>query len=187
MDAFILEHHKGTGHQAMADLVNAKFGTSFTKGQMKNYYNRNKLNSGLTGRFEKGHEPWTKGKKWADYMSEEAQERSRKTCYDHAHIPENALPVGSIRMTKDGYLIKKVQERGYQWERWQLLHRLIWEEHNGPIPKGQVLTFKNGDKTDCRLENLALITQEENKSLNKKHLRSQNPEITEAAISLGRL
>ena len=68
MDAFILEHYKGTGHKAMADLVNERFGTSFTKEQIKAYYARNKLDSGLTGRFDKGHEPWTKGKHWAEYM-----------------------------------------------------------------------------------------------------------------------
>ena len=31
MDAFIRENYIGTGHKAMADMVNEKFGTSFTK------------------------------------------------------------------------------------------------------------------------------------------------------------
>lgn len=48
MDTFIREHLEGTGYQSMADLLNARFGTSFTKDQMKNYYSRNKLDSGLT-------------------------------------------------------------------------------------------------------------------------------------------
>ena len=48
MDSFIREHLKGTGHQAMADLLNETFGTSFTREQIKGYYARNKLNSGLT-------------------------------------------------------------------------------------------------------------------------------------------
>ena len=69
MDTFIREHLEGTGYQSMADLLNARFGTSFTKDQMKNYYSRNKLDSGLTGRFEKGSVPSNMGKTWDEFMS----------------------------------------------------------------------------------------------------------------------
>lgn len=188
MDAFILEHYKGTGHKAMADLVNERFGTSFTKEQIKAYYARNKLDSGLTGRFDKGHEPWTKGKHWVDYMSEEAQANSRRTCYEHAHIPDNLLPVGSIRKTKDGYLIKKVKERGYQWERWKLLHRLVWEENNGPIPEGYIVGFRDGNKENCEPDNLVLMTMGENAVMNKRGYRKTgSAEIADVGLSLIRL
>lgn len=188
MDAFILEHYKGTGHKAMADLVNERFGTSFTKEQIKAYYARNKLDSGLTGRFDKGHEPWTKGKHWVDYMSEEAQANSRRTCYEHAHIPDNLLPVGSIRKTKAGYLIKKVKERGYQWERWKLLHRLVWEENNGPIPEGYIVGFRDGNKENCEPDNLVLMTMGENAVMNKRGYRETGSvEIADVGLSLIRL
>ena len=188
MDAFILENYKGTGHKAMADLVNEHFGTSFTKEQIKAYYARNKLNSGLTGRFDKGHEPWTKGKHWSEYMSPEAQENSRRTCYEHAHIPDNQLPVGTVRKTKDGYLIKKVQERGYQWDRWKLLHRLIWEEKNGPIPEGYIVGFRDGNKENCDPDNLVLMTMGENAVMNKRGYRdSRSPEIADVGLTLIRL
>lgn len=188
MDAFILENYKGTGHKAMADLVNERFGTSFTKEQIKAYYARNKLDSGLTGRFDKGHEPWTKGKHWAEYMSEESQANSRRTCYEHAHIPDNLLPVGSIRKTKDGYLIKKVKERGYQWERWKLLHRLVWEENNGPIPEGYIVGFRDGNKENCEPDNLVLMTMGENAVMNKRGYRETgSAEIADVGLSLIRL
>lgn len=188
MDRFILENYIGTGHQAMADMVNEKFGTSFTKDQIKAYYARNKLNSGLTGCFEKGHEPWTKGRRWKDYMSEEAQANSRKTCYKHAHIPDNVLPVGTVRKTKDGYLIKKVKKRGYQWDRWKLLHRLTWEEHNGPVPEGMMVGFRDGNAENCDIENLYLCTLGENAVMNHKGYRQPgNPEITDAGLTLVRL
>ena len=188
MDAFIQENYIGTGHKAMADMVNEKFGTSFTKEQMKAYYARNKLNSGLTGRFDKGHEPWTKGTHWDEYMSPEAQEHSRQTCFEHAHIPDNHLPVGTVRKTKDGYLIKKVKERGYQWDRWKLLHRLVWEEHNGPVPEGKIVGFRDGNKENCDIDNLVLMTMGENAVMNKRGYRSTgNVEIADAGLTLVRL
>lgn len=120
-------------------------------------------------------------------MSEEAQKNSRRTCFEHAHIPDNHLPVGSIRETKDGYLIKKVQERGYQWDRWKLLHRLVWEENFGPIPEGMIVGFRDLDKKNCSPDNLYLLTLGENAQMNKKGFRSQKPELTDVGLATVRL
>ena len=184
---FILENYKGTGYHQMIALIKEKFGKEYSFNQVKGFYGRNHLNSGLTGRFEPGHVPWTKGKKWSEYMSEEAQKNSRRTCFEHAHIPDNHLPVGSIRETKDGYLIKKVQERGYQWDRWKLLHRLVWEENFGPIPEGMIVGFRDLDKKNCSPDNLYLLTLGENAQMNKKGFRSQNPELTDVGLATVRL
>lgn len=50
---------------------------------------------------------------------------------------------GVLRGTKDG-------KRVY-------LHRLVWEEANGPLPSQHVLTFRDGDRTNVALENLELV------------------------------
>ena len=39
-------------------------------------------------------------------------------------------------------------------------HRLVWEQHRGPVPKGWVVHFLNGDTNDLRLENLAALPRE---------------------------
>ena len=50
---------------------------------------------------------------------------------------------------------------GYLMFRGRLLHRTIWEEHKGPIPKGHVVHHLNGDKVDNRIDNLSLMSQAE--------------------------
>lgn len=43
-----------------------------------------------------------------------------------------------------------------------LVHRLVWEAFNGPIPEGMQVNHINEDKTDNRLQNLNLMTPKEN-------------------------
>ena len=38
-------------------------------------------------------------------------------------------------------------------------HRYIWEKAFGPIPKGHCVQFKDGDTTNCILDNLYLISR----------------------------
>lgn len=40
---------------------------------------------------------------------------------------------------------------------WELEHRVIWREHNGPIPPGAMIKHRNGNSTDNKLENLVLV------------------------------
>lgn len=42
------------------------------------------------------------------------------------------------------------------------VHQLIWNMFMGPIPDGLELNHKNGNKSDCRLTNLELMTHAEN-------------------------
>ena len=44
----------------------------------------------------------------------------------------------------------------------QLTHRVIWESVFGPIPKGMQVDHINGDKKDNRLNNLRLVTPQQN-------------------------
>jgi hypothetical protein len=41
-------------------------------------------------------------------------------------------------------------------------HRIIWEMHNGPIPKGMQIDHIDGDCANNKLENLRLATNREN-------------------------
>jgi hypothetical protein len=58
--------------------------------------------------------------------------------------------------TADGYRRLKVD--GKQ----QYAHRLIWIMHNGDIPKNKFIDHENRIKTDNRIENLRVVTNQEN-------------------------
>lgn len=105
--------------------------------------------------FKKGLIPANKGKKWNEFMSHEGQQNSRKTTFKKGNIPPNHKPVGYERFTKDGYIEVKVKETNI----FRLKHRYIWEQHNGPIPKGCNIQFKDGNRLNCSIENLYMISR----------------------------
>lgn len=93
---------------------------------------------------------------------------------------ELVKPVGAERISKDGYLERKTHDHipdGVSREeanrlrarRWRGVHVIVWEAANGPLPKGHAIVFKNGDKRDIRLENLACITRRELMARNTVH------------------
>lgn len=188
MDDFIRQHCHGTGPAAMAALVNETFGTSFTPEQMKAYYGRNKLNSGLDGRFKPGQTPANKGKTWAEYMTPEAQERSRATTFKPGHTPHNGgTPVGTIRIRHDH---KDRGGRPYAWQKvaepnvWRMKHLVEWEEHRGPVPEGYIVTFANGDTLNWHIDNLILETRPQHAVKNRWGIHGYDMESAQAANTI---
>lgn len=128
---FIVENHKEKSYQQMIDLLKNKFGVDMTKSQIKSFYGNHHLNSGRTGRFEKGQAPFTKGKKQTEFMSKEAIERSSLTRFKKGQKPLNFCEIGTTVKTTDGYWKTKVANPNV----WQLTHRLLWEQEKGEIPE----------------------------------------------------
>ena len=135
------------------------------------------LVSGLTGHFEKGHVPANKGKKGYCVPG------SEKGWFKKGQMPHNHVPVGTEVMTTDGYLKIKVAEPN----KWRFKHIMEWEKHNGKVPDGCMISFKDGNHYNCSIENLMCITMTENAILNRQGLRSSSPEITESALALDKV
>lgn len=183
---FILDNYKGTSEKDLWNMVNEQFDTEFTLNQVKGFKSRNRLKNGLNGQFEKGHKTFNKGMKQEEYMSAEAIERTRETQFAKGHVPDNKQPIGYERITRDGYTDIKVRDdKGvHSTSNFELKHRWLWEKHYGEIPPNHVVTFKNGNKQDMRIDNLMMIDRGTSALLNKLDLRSEYPELTEAGARL---
>lgn len=117
-----------------------------------------------TNWFKKGMTPWNKG----IYIR-----NSPATEFKKGNIPPQCKPVGTISLRRhkkrdtNDYLYIKLG-KGY----WKLYHHHIWETANGPVPDGYVLSFKNGNTMDVRLDNLELISKSERA---ERNLRTNVP------------
>lgn len=191
MYEFIRDNSWGVSSKEMAEMVNEKFGTNWTAAGMKQFRQRHGIKSGVTGWFQKGHAPGNKGKKLEEYVKdpervEWIRSRISPTQYKKGNKPFNELPVGSI-VVIDGYKLYKKQMEGTRWQCWEPLHRVVWREHNGPIPEDGMIIFKDGNKMNCDISNLMLINKRENVVMNKMGLRSEDPDLTETGVNIARL
>ena len=191
MYEFIRDKSWGVSSKEMAEMVNEKFGTDLTPTRMKQFRQKQGIKSGLTGWYQKGHAPGNKGKKLEEYITDperlaDIRRRIAPTQFKKGQKAINELPVGSVRVV-DGYKLIKVQAKGTQWERWKFLHREVWIEHNGEIPEGYIVSFKDSNPLNCDIDNLMLITKRENAILNQKKLRFEDPDLTETALNMTRL
>lgn len=112
---------------------------------------------GKETRYQSGHTTWNKGAK--GYIG------ANKTSFKKGNKPHNTREVGSTRIDgKDKFLLVKVADK--VWIRKEIL---IWEEANGPIPKGCVLRVKDPRKNKYDINNLMLISRGQNMKLNTMH------------------
>jgi len=132
-------------------------------------------NAGKQYRFPPGHVPANKGVKGICYPGAVA------TQFKPGHRGGRALevykPIGTERISKDGYLERKVNDDMPLQRRWRAVHILLWEEANGPLPKGHALAFRDGNKQHIALDNLELLSRAELMLRNTVH--NLPPEIVE--------
>jgi hypothetical protein len=121
---------------------------------------------GRLTRFTKGHVPWTKGRTGYD-----AGGRSHETRFKKGQRPRQWRPVGTERITADGYRQRKVSDTGYTPRDYKGVHTLNWEAAFGPVPAGYALVFRDGDRLNCDVANLELVSRQELMRRNSYHTR----------------
>lgn len=132
----------------------------FTKGMVKDNGHR----------FVKGHISHNKGQK----MSHEVYEKSKHTFFKKGHRPHNTKEDGCLSVRTDTetgiqYIYQRVAKG-----KWVELHRLKFEEKNGPIPKGFNVIFKDHDHSNFADDNLVLVSDKELMLLNSFHKYPQD-------------
>ena len=111
-------------------------------------------------RFTKGRTPANKGVK----LTEAQKAKIHYTFFPKGHIPANIKPVGSERISTDGYILVKIKGGKYV-----LKHKLMWEMEYGRIPTGHCLKFIDGNPLNCVLSNIRLATKTEVMAMNQIH------------------
>lgn len=187
---FILENYKGIGNIELAELFNTRFKTNLKVSQIKSYKANRKLNSGVTGRFKKGHQTFNKGKKQTEYMSKESIEKTKKTRYKKGNIPIDTKEIGSEYIDNDGYLYIKVKDTGPRFGKggmWQQYHHLVYMQYYGEIKKDHTIIFLDKDNTNFDIKNLKEISRSELLILNKNKMLTDHQEVNISAVVLAKL
>lgn len=175
--------YKGRLCKEVAEMINQKFKTNHTAREVEGYKNRNHLRSGIDSTFKKGNIPNNKGKKWSGFLTEEQQEKARRTCYKKGNIPKQHRAVGSERINTAGYIEVKVAEP----RTWRKKHNIVYEEAYGKIPKGMKVIFADGNKLNINLDNLLLVTDSELLQMNKNKLIKEDGDLTKSGLVLTKL
>ena len=159
--AWLKKHTPLHPHRATRKLFEATFGEPLSNGALKSLVQRHPdmLGAPNTAHFKKGSTPPNKGKgrpkaprrrqkgpKGRPMFSERVDHRSG----GHQSVllikVPGPSPLKSWRATNS-------QKRSH----WMKKSRWVWEQANGPIPKGHVVIHLNGDWRNCELENLEAV------------------------------
>ncbi|PHM63018.1 HNH endonuclease signature motif containing protein [Xenorhabdus ishibashii] len=134
---------------------NEHFSVNYSNKSIHNFRKRLGLRTGRTGQYTKGNIPHNAGTK--------GLMKRNSGSFKSGSSPHNTRPIGSERINKDGYIYIKVDSPKI----WRPKHQIIWEEHHGELPAGSIVIFKDGDKKNCHIDNLLMVTRRENVILNK--------------------
>jgi len=129
---------------------------------------------GAAHRFKPGQQVWNKGKPGSTGMHPASRRNHYQPGTVNGRAAEIVQPVGSLRVTKDGLLQRKIgTQSGPSNLRWRSVHELVWIEANGPIPPGHVAVFLPGMHTnveaDITLERIELVSRAELMRRNSVH------------------
>ncbi len=130
-------------------------GSSITRAQIVSWRKNHNVTTGRTGRFEKGQVPPNKGRK--GYSAPGSEKGWFKKGERSGVAADQYKPIGTERVSKEGYLERKVNDDRPFQRRWRAVHLVGWEKVNGPLPAGHALKCLDGDKTNTDPSNWQVV------------------------------
>jgi len=169
---FVKDNAEGLSNKELTQKFNKHFKTDIKTSQIKALKAREHINSGLDGHFKKGNIPFNKGIKGV------CAKGCEKTWFKKGIEPINHRPLGSERVDVDGYTLVKIAEPN----KWRLKHQVVWENQNGPIPKGYAVIFGDRDRTNFDINNLILVSRQQLLILNRNNLIQNDADLTKTGV-----
>jgi hypothetical protein len=121
--------------------------------------------SGASHRYPKGHVPANKGTRRPGWSPGRMKETQFKKGERSGAAQRKWVPIGTVQMNGDGYLRRKIADepeaiagKGALSTNWEFVHRRVWEDAHGPIPRGYRIWWKDGNHENNALENLELLS-----------------------------
>lgn len=163
---FIRRNLPGRSHAELTDMFNRHFALTLTCQQVTAAAKNRKIRNGRDTRIKPGSIPHNKGKP--------GHHGGEATQFRKGNKPWNYHVVGTERINGEGYTEVKVTDP----KKWRAKHVMLWEAEHGPVPKGHVVIFGDGDRRNLSLDNLILISRRELAVMNKRGLIGNSPELT---------
>lgn len=151
-----LKRHRRMPRKALHAAFVARFRRrDVTFDHIKALCTRKGWKTGRTGRYEKGLLPWNTGKK-RPYNANSARTQFKKGALSgRAKLVQK--PIGAERITREGYIERKVNNDLPFQRRWRAVHILNWEAQHGPVPKGHCLKCLDSNKANTAPSNWELV------------------------------
>lgn len=184
---FALQHAEGNNNQVLTDLINQKFGTSYSVGQVTAYRYKvgalsgiqsyiKLMQSGKAFRYKKGNVPANKGTKGLT--------KANVTSFKPGQKPHNTVPIGTEVLRCDGYVYRKIAETKPARFGWKQVHHIVWEKHHGKVPEGYRVVFLDQNRLNIDVNNLKLVPIGHMATINHQRLLTQDPQVNQAYISI---
>lgn len=123
--------------------------------------------------FKAGQTPANKGLRRPGWSTGRMRETQFKPGERQGFAVKLYQPIGTERISKDGYLERKVNDDLPLQARWRAVHRIVWEAANGPIPPGHAVAFLAGKRTsiadEITADRLELVSRAELMRRNSYH------------------
>jgi hypothetical protein len=160
---FLRENYENRKVKEVTALFNDQFGTQLTPPQVRKFIKKRCLSSEWTG---------PTGFRWGDGRS-------------------NWRPVGTERLDTKGFIQLKISEplgsRKNHRDGWVPKHVYIWEQTHGKVPSGMVVAFKSGNKLNCEIDNLRLLSRAELLRTNHHGYSRVPDELKPSIVALSKL
>lgn len=207
MKNFLKNNVVGVSAKDLTNLINKEFKTKFTVKQINDFKRYYGLKNGLNQIFPKEvkifvqnnvkgllcEELTTLVNQTFDTNYTITQIKNLKQTYKlkagtgihkRCNIKRGKFPtyIGQKRIINGCTEIKVAEPN-----KWVRLATYIWEQHNGKVAKGCVVTYLDGNKQNNDIENLVCITRGENTVLSCQGLRTNNAELTKIGIATVKL